>query len=211
MSTTLNLRIHSVKCVDETNGSFAEKFGNDEISLGGFTVDAQANTRKIEAFNVGSNFDDGETVRFNPPRTFASFNISNLNSPANFTVGLLLIERDNGGTSEALKKIADTVIAEIAKRKSAALVGSNGGTATAVAAAIPVALIWSLVKPIIFSYVKEKIMGFINDDFFPLQDAVVTIINSNHTFNGRKTSPISMVEFRGNEGVYTLIYDWELR
>lgn len=35
MSTQLNLRIHQVKCVDETGGRWAEKFGNDEIYLGG--------------------------------------------------------------------------------------------------------------------------------------------------------------------------------
>ncbi len=211
MSTKLNLRIHSVKCVDETNGSFVERFGNDEIYLGGFSIDAHANPRKINPFNVSSDFDDGDIKKYNPPRKFVTFDLgTNFSRPSNFSVGFLLAEKDNGGMNDALQKIYEKLASEIQKKKTQALTtAGSGGTATAIAA-LPLGLIWSVVKPYVYAYVKEKIIGWFGDDLFPLQDVTISILNANQTWNGSKVSPIAMVEFRGNDGLYQLFYDWEL-
>ena len=210
MSTLLNLRIHSVKCVDETGGWIAEKFGDDEIYLGGFSIDANAAAKKIDPFSVNSGFDDGEVQKYNPPRVFATFQLgAHLTKPANFSAGFLLIEKDAGGMLNAIKKLYDKLVAEIAKKKNEAA-GHANGTGVAIAP-IAVGLIWSYIKPVIYEYVKDKILGWFGDDLFPLQDVTTTIMNADHTWHGKKNSPVSMVEFSGHGGTYQLFYDWELR
>src|SRR4030095_4324829 len=57
--SNLELRLHKVRCVDETGGWFGEKAGNDEIDLGGTAVDETGDTHTITKFRVASNFDDG--------------------------------------------------------------------------------------------------------------------------------------------------------
>jgi hypothetical protein len=43
----LLVQLQRVKCVDETGGKWAEKAGNDEISLSGFGIDAAGQTVMI--------------------------------------------------------------------------------------------------------------------------------------------------------------------
>lgn len=211
MSKTLNLRIHSVKCVDETGGSFAEKFGDDEIYLGGFTIDAKAKTTKLSPFCVNSGFDDGEIQKYNPPKVFASYQLdSNFTVPVKCYAGFLLIEKDSGGMTSAVQKLYDKVTNEIKKKQTSLERGAVAAVATAVAA-IPVSLIWTAIKPTVYNYVVNTISGWFGDDIFPLQEASTTILSPNHTWNGQKTSPISVVEFRGHDGIYQLMYDWELK
>lgn len=222
MSTILNLRIRRVKCVDETNGSFVERFGDDEIALGGFAIDNKAVSTQIPSFTVSSSFDDGEVKTYNPPKVFASFQLGNLTGPANFSAGFLLAEKDGGGFADAIKNIFEKLVSEIAKKKKElesrlpVPTTHTSGTHTAAAVAplvggIVLSTIWPIVKPYVYDYVKNKIIGWFKDDLFPLHDITTTILNANHTWNGQKVSPEAMVEFRGNDGVYQLFYDWELR
>ncbi|HZV71023.1 MAG TPA: hypothetical protein VFG10_15820 [Saprospiraceae bacterium] len=215
MSTKLNLRIHSVKCVDETGG-WAERFGNDEIYLGGFTVDAGNRSQKIAATSVYADFDDGDIKKFNPPKVFATYSLGPaFNKPRNYVAGFLLIEKDSGDMNTAVTAVYNALRDQIAKklreRQSSTVLA--GGSSSAVMAIDPATLvaIWSVVKPIIYGYVKSKIESWFGDEIFPLQDASVTLLSSDHTFNGQKTSPIAMKEFRGHEGVYQLYYDWQLQ
>jgi hypothetical protein len=200
--------------VDETGGSFAERCGNDEISLGGVTVDPNGLTAKISPFTVNSNFDDGEIQRYSPPRVFASFALPAFQTPRVFSAGFLLFEKDAGGMSGIVTTIVNKVIELIKNRKAAfaqkAVVASTNGT-DAVATAIPVAAIWAAIKPFVIKFVLDQISSAIKDDLFPLQDVAVTLFSNNHTFNGSKTSPVQMVEFRAHDGVYQLVYDWELQ
>ncbi len=210
MSTKLNLRIHFVKCVDETGGGFVERFGNDEIYLGGFSIDAKARTAKINPFSVNASFDDGDIQRYNPPRVFATYQLgTNLTRSANFSAGFLLIEKDNGGMDTAVKKLYDKLVTEVKKRKDE-LENRVDSIIPVGVGQVALSLIWSYVKPILYEYVKDKIIGWFEDDLFPLQDVSTTIMNANHTWHGKKYSPVNMVEFRGNDGVYQLYYDWEL-
>ena len=212
MSTILNLRIHSVKCKDETGGSFIEKFGNDEIFLGGFTIDPNGKTVKVPPFKVDPSFDDGDTKKFSPPRIFGRFTFSDFQSSKNFTAGFILIEQDAGGMGNAIQKVADKVEELIAttKQKEVEKMKLKAGNGTAAAIAIPFAAIWEIVKPLLIKFVFDKITVAFDDDIFPLKDVTTTLDSANHTFNGKKTSPIAMVEFRGHNGIYQLMYDWEL-
>lgn len=222
MNTILEALITKVVCVDETNGSFVERFGNDEISLGGFAVNNNAVSTKIAPFTVSNSFDDGDVKKYSPPKVFASFPLGNIVRPANFSVGFLLAEVDGGGFSDAVKKIFEKLVAEISKKKAeleskaaaaAATPASHAGAVAfaPVAAGLILSTIWPLVKPYVYSYIKDKILGYFNDDLFPLHDVSTTITGPNHTWNGSNTSPEAMVEFRGNDGVYQLYYEWRLR
>ena len=73
MSQQISLRVHSVKCIDETNGAWAERFGNDEIWLGGYTISSTGDTQPIAPSEVYAGFDDGDVKVFEPPRVFHTF------------------------------------------------------------------------------------------------------------------------------------------
>ena len=53
-------------------------------------------------------------------------------------------------------------------------------------------------------------VGHRADELFPLQEAAVTLLSPDHTWNGSNASPVAMVEFRAHDGVYQLVYDWQL-
>ncbi|GAA2280181.1 hypothetical protein GCM10010145_59990 [Streptomyces ruber] len=63
----LALRIHGVKCVDETG-----EWGTDGTHLGGAGDDESGDTGKISAFETGDS-DDGDLRRYAPPRQFTWF------------------------------------------------------------------------------------------------------------------------------------------
>lgn len=208
MATRLNLRIHSVKCVDETGGYWAEKVGNDEIDLGGFTIDNENNTVKIKSTSVGYNFDDGEINRFNPPRVFASFDLGpSFSTTKKFAAGFVLSERDGGNVSGTLEKIVNK-LKEYLEQKKTAMVEARA--ANNKAASVAVAWLWPYVKAYVISYVLSNYKGWVGDDVFPLQEVSTSLYGSNHSWNGSATSPIEIVEFRAHDGVYQVHYSWEL-
>lgn len=206
MTSQLKLRIHSVKCVDETGGKYVEKFGNDEIYLGGFSLDAEGNPVKIPNFSVYPDFDDGDIKNFNPPRVFATFNVSEqTNWPKNFGVCFLLFEKDSGGMDEMLDTAFQKFKDEVKAKKPSARTTDEGSSF-----AFPWQTIFSVVIPIVVNYLKNKLSGAISDDAFPLEATSVSIPAANHKWDGSNVSPLNKVEFRGNDGVYYLFYDWEL-
>lgn len=208
MATRLNLRIHSVKCVDETGGYWAEKVGNDEIDLGGFTVDSNNITTKIRSTSVGYNFDDGEINRFNPPRVFASFNLgAPFSEVKKFAAGFVLSERDGGNITTTLEKIVNKV-KELIDQKKTVMVPQKAAADNVLE--LPVAWLWPYVKAYAISYVLANYKGWVGDDVFPLQEVSTSIWGSNHTWNGSTTSPMESVEFRAHDGVYKIVYSWEL-
>ena len=97
MSQQISLRVHSVKCVDETNGAWAERLGNDEIWLGGYTIAANGDTQVIAPWEVYAGFDDNDVKVFDPPRVFHTFTPSPVGYPQELALGLVLVEKDNGG------------------------------------------------------------------------------------------------------------------
>lgn len=211
MATNLNLRLHSVKCVDETGGSWAERVGNDEIYLGGFIIIPGGETKKVSPLSIYPHFDDGDIKRFDPPRVFTSFNLqSGINYPSNCVAGLLLFEKDSGDMTSATEKVYQKVLEEVEKKKNAMAADAVGSPQPDQPQTDWIGIIWSAVKLVVYNYVKTKIAGAFADEAFPLQEASVTLLSPNHTWNGSNVSPVSMVEFRGHDGIYQLFYDWEL-
>ena len=185
MTRQLKLRIHSVKCVDETGGKYFEKLGNDEIYLSGFTIDGEGRTTKIPAFTT--------------------FTVSDTkNWPKDFGVCFLLFERDSGDMNEALdmayQKFKEEVDSKMASAKSS---DKNSF-------AIPWEIIFSTIIPMVARYLQSIIASAISDDPFPLESVSLNLPGENFNWGGSNTSPIDKVEFRGNDGVYYLFYDWEL-
>jgi hypothetical protein len=214
MSNQISLRIHSVKCLEETGGSWAERVGNDEIEIAGFGIDAAANTVQVSRFEVYPHFDDGETKNFSPPRKFVTLNLANTNSfPKNCSVGLLLSERDSGDFGTKAGQIFAKVKEEMEKKKKEEEDKKkmmSGVAAPAPLTGAELAVIWEIVKPIIFKYIIDKVIHAADDDIFPPQDVSVTISSADFTFDGSKVSSQFPVEFRGHDGAYRATCDWEL-
>ena len=212
MSTRLSLRIHKVKCVDETNGKWVEKVGNDEIYLGGFVVAENGNTTAIPPISIYPHFDDGDVKTFNPPKVFHTINLpaGNWEQPKGFGIGLTLIEKDAGGMASAVSKIADFAEKKIKERlaQGEAPRTASASAAAAVSPLIIIAIEWA--APHVFDYVRKKLMAAINDDIFTPQIATLSLPSSSFTWSGSTDSAEKTVRFRNHGGVYDLTYDWKL-
>src|SRR5262249_33620428 len=69
---TLEITVHKVKCLEQTS----LETGDDEIALGGVTIDATRETRKINEVMVREDFDDGVVQVYSPPKRFAWFDLN---------------------------------------------------------------------------------------------------------------------------------------
>ena len=210
MSQKISLRIHSVKCIDETNGAWAERIGNDEIWLGGYTISTNGDTQVIAPWEVYAHFDDGDLQVFEPPRVFHTFALAPVGFPQELGLGLVLVEKDNGGMTDAIKAIAklvqDKLKATLATPPSSRLPpGAAGGVAVAL-------LKWALtvIGPIVADEVKRRIMAAYNDDVFQPQHVTLSVSGPNMLFSGSTTSARSTLRFRDHDGIYELTYDWQV-
>lgn len=203
MNGTLTLQIQRVKCIDETGGWIAEKVGNDEIYMGGFTLDEQFKLVKEEIFSVYADFDDGDEYRFNPPKMFKSFSFNEFNTPKLFAAGMLLVEKDSTGIystySQLLSKVAG-LVGEYATRTNLGGVVASGVTSTLLSF---LGSLFDRVMPGMISQVWR-------DEFFPPKMLQVILTGSNHTWNGSNESPIESIDFRAHDGLYRVFYNWKI-
>ena len=105
---TLALRIHSVKCLDETGEEWrGGELGSDDIYLAGTIVDESGDTDKVPPFKVGD-FDDGDIKRYAPPRVFTTFDLrEGTDWPKSYFVTLVLTEKDQGGLADYLNRLIE--------------------------------------------------------------------------------------------------------
>jgi hypothetical protein len=202
----LELRLHKAKCLDETGGSFAERFGNDEIDLGGTAVDESGDTHVIPKFRVGSDFDDGDVVNFSPPRSFTTFDLTEGTVfPKSYFVTLALAEVDEGGLAEFLNKLLEKVREKVIAALTAALgsaIGASGG---------PVGAIIGAAVGFVVGKVFEFIKTVWDDDIFNPVTVSVNIPSLNHRWPGNATdSPEAIATFVGHDGKYEVTYDWRI-
>lgn len=218
MATKLEFRIHSVKCVDETNGSFAERFGNDEIHLGGHAILQNGETTPISPRPIYPHFDDGDIKVFDPPMVFHTFALGT-GFPQEFAMGLTLIEQDQGGMVNAVKLIADRVEEEVKKRLPGARDHRDADVARATAAhaGVAPAVFVPVLKyavaaaaPAVIDWVKKKVIAVFADDVFQPQHAVTAVSSSSHTWSGSTTSARSTARATDHQGTYEIVYDWKL-
>ncbi|MBW4638534.1 MAG: hypothetical protein KME05_09910 [Gloeocapsa sp. UFS-A4-WI-NPMV-4B04] len=196
---TLELRIHRVKCVEDTN----EWPGRDEIDLGGNTVDENGDTENISALRVGK-FKSGEEVNYSPPRIFAEFDLlenPNVKWPRSYFTTLVLAEKDFGGFPDFLNKFFDKVKEEVIKAVKEAL-GDTGD----------IAIFGTTIGEIVGTVVGWVVSGIFNwlikvwkDDIFaPITlRADISSLNAPNPQGGE-------VSFKEYGGEYRLYYDWSI-
>jgi hypothetical protein len=204
-TTKAELRIHRVRCLDETGGFFAEKLGADEIDLGGTEVDESGDTRKISAFRVGS-FDDGEQRVFSPPRRLTFFNLTEGTAfPKSYFVSMVLAEIDMGGLPDFLNQLLNKVKDRVITALTAAIGTAIGASGGLVGMVIGLAVGWAVGK------VWEFFHSVWNDDVFEPVTVRLTMPSLTARWTGGRTdSPERTVTFSGHDGKYELTYDWRL-
>lgn len=205
MQTTgkLEFRIHKVRCVDETNPEF---WGDDEIALGGTTVDETGDTKKVNQFTVRDDFDDGEQKVYSPPKQFTWFSLmEGTEWPKSYFVTLVLAEKDMGGLADYLNKLVDAVKKEVISSLTTAIGAGIGASGGIVGAVIGAAVGWIVGKAI--EWLKE----WWSDDIFPPRTLSVSIPSLTHRWAGGVTdSPQGVARFIGHGGTYDVTYDWRL-
>lgn len=203
----LELRIHKVRCIDETN---PEAFGDDEIALGGLSVDESGDTQKIGQFMVGSSFDDGEQKVYSPPRRFTWFNLrEGTTFPKTYAVTLVLAEKDMGGLADFLDKLWGKVkgrLIELITASLGAAVGAAiGSTIPGLGTIIGAAVGWVL------GALWNWLMQWIGDDVFKPFTVTVNIPSLGARWAGGATdSPEGTITWTGYGGKYRLWFDWRL-
>ncbi|MFE1797687.1 hypothetical protein ACFW9L_16140 [Streptomyces sp. NPDC059517] len=196
----LALRIHSVKCVDETG-----EWGEDEIYLGGTSVDESGDTGKISAFKVGD-FNDGGLRRYMPPRQFTWFDLveGSVKFPRSYFVTLVLAEVDWGGFAKFLNALLSTIQEQVTKAIAIAIgtvIGQRGGV---VGRIIEEAVHWTLSK--LFDYLRS----LWSDDVFKPVTARVVVPSTTSRWASKNISPERTVQYVGHGGAYRLTYDWHM-
>ncbi len=98
----LELRILSIRCVDETNDLLGYESGTDRIALAGIGVNPATNqVIRIGEYDMGSHYEDGVVRNYNPPLQFlrTPFNLRDGVDrwPKSYVMTLILAEKDLGG------------------------------------------------------------------------------------------------------------------
>lgn len=201
----LELRIHGVRCIDETDGFLGSESGDDEIFMGGSSVDETGDVKKISAFLVRNDFDDNEVKLYNPPKRFTSFDTTEgTKYPKGYFVTLVLSEADNGGFPSFLNKLMGFIKGEVSKQITAAIGGMIGASGGPIMAAVGAAI----------GYVLGLLINFIiaiwEDDIFPPKVLSAKITSAFDDFNGSSTTPQQFLYFSGHGGKYKVGCDWHL-
>jgi len=198
------LRIRSVRCEDETNGAFGLEAGDDEISMGGTVIDESGDTNKVAAFMVRDDFDDNEQKTYNPPRTFASFSITEGGNhyPKSYFATVVLSEVDNGGFPSFLNQLTGYIRNEV---KTAIQQGLSPEIGPELAAIVAEAVAWVL------NALFNLLASIWGDDQFAPAQLRCNISNPDNNFqSGTATSSERWIRYKGHGGQYLVKYDWHL-
>ncbi|MBC9712098.1 hypothetical protein H9Y04_05885 [Streptomyces sp. TRM66268-LWL] len=196
----LELRIHSVKCLDETS-----EIGKDEIHLGGTSIDESGDTKKISSFKVRS-FNTGDVQTYTPPKRFTFFSLteSTVTFPKSYFVTLVLAEVDWGGLADFLNGLLDKVKSKVTAAVAAAIGGAIGSPGGPVGIAIGIAVGYAVTQ--IFDFLK----GLWGDEVFKPITVSTVIPSLTSRWAGQDNSSDRSVEFAGHGGRYRLTYDWRM-
>jgi hypothetical protein len=204
----VSLKLVRVKCVDETGGRYVERVGNDEIWLAGFAVDGTGATHKLEPFEVYPHFDDRDVKEFSPPKTIFALKVPGGGTfPKSCVATLLLAEKDSGDLTQLAQDAFDEATKDMEEMKDEMGMGEGEQ---------PPPDFWDKVKDKAkewaYGYIRGRIAAGLNDDVFPAQMATLTVTSDDFRWgDGTKLSPETTIEFRGHDGVYYLVYYWEIR
>jgi hypothetical protein len=167
-------------------------------------------TKKIDPFRVSSNFDDGESVTYNPARVLRSFPLDS-NYPKTFSVLLAMAEKDrSGGFWSYINKLFDAVktqvlsiLKKIADKISQTLAKLFGGK---------LGQIISSIASMILSKIIDWLTGLFKnyDDIFEPQVVTIGLDKATATFNGSLSTSQRSLTYRKFLGEYMVMYSWEL-
>ena len=199
--------LYEVKCVDETN---PEPFGSDDIRLFGAKLVENADPVTFDAFKVG-NFDDGDKKTYSPVKVLASFDLAGT-YPQTIGVSIGLVEKD---TSDSLANFIETLYSglkgEIKDLLTKAGAAITGGLIGAIGGPIGAAI--GVVIGLIIDAVSDWLSGIFtpDDDFFPVQAAMITFETATSTFeNNSLTSPVNTLTYKAHDGTYNVKYNWQI-
>jgi len=201
-ATTDNLwlRIHSVKCVEETSDP-----GADEMFLGGTEIDESGDTRKISAFHV-RDFHDGDEKMYDPPKKFTGFNLrEGKEFPKSYFVTIVLAEKDWGGLADylddLLKWVKKTAVPLLTAAIGAEVLSAFGPLGSLIGATIGA----------IIGAIFDALSDIWHDDIFIPCTVSISVPGLNKRFAGGKThSDGGLIRWRQHGGEYTLSYDWQM-
>lgn len=209
----IEFQVKEVKCIDETN---PERFGNDEIAIGGVFTDPIGNTSMFNELRVGNNFDDGDVKVYNPDLLMKSFAIPNASYPHFYTAVIPLAEKDNGGLSnfiqelyESIKDDVQAILTILGAAAGAWIGGQIGGAIGSIGG--PLGTIIGVVAGAILGAIIAAIGNALRDDVFQPQMALITIPSSTASFNGSLNSPYQFLNFHGFGGQYRVKYRWVIK
>ncbi|MFI6940914.1 hypothetical protein ACIBI4_16690 [Streptomyces sp. NPDC050418] len=196
----LELRIHQVRCLDETS-----EIGKDEIHLGGTSIDESGDTKKVSSFKVRS-FHTGDVQTYAPPKRFTFFSLTEttVTFPKSYFVTLVLAEVDWGGLADFLDALLDKVKAKVAAAVAAAIGGALGSPGGPVGIAIGIAVGYAVTQ--IFEFLKS-LWG---DEVFKPVTVSTVIPSLTSRWAGQDNSAERSVEYAGYGGRYRLTYDWRM-
>lgn len=198
----LELRIHSVKCLDETDPEFG---GDDEISLSGLTIDESGDTGKVAPFVVRDDFDDNEIQVYSPPKRFVVFNLTEGTTfPKSYFVQLILAEIDMGVFGGFLNKLWEKVKAKVLEEIKKAVGGAVDTTIPGLGVIVGAVAAW------VVDNVIQWLIDLFNDDVFNPITVSVNIPSLNARWNGKTDSPEKVITYSGYGGKYQLVYDWRV-
>lgn len=193
----LELRLHQVKCLEETN-----EFFKDEIGLGGTAIDESGDVEKISTFKVRSFHTDGVQT-YTPPRRLVRFSLTEgpVKFPKSYFVTLVLAELDQGGFSDFVSRLYEKVRDAVAAALASAIVGPLPA---------PIAI---LIRDFVVTVIKrvfDMLKTIWQDDIFQPFTVETTIRSLTSRWAGRTDSTERVVTFTGHGGRYQLVYDWRM-
>lgn len=205
----LDVRINTVKCIDETGNYWEEKLGGaDEIFLGGTAIDSLGNVVKKPAFKVDDFEEDGQWKGYAPPKVFHTFDLlPGMGFPKSFAFLFALSEQDLGGFGKFLNKLADElrpiIQAEVMKAILAAggVVAIGGLLPGIVLAVLAVCLVW------VIGQVIEALKDWWNDEIFPVFSQMIEIPSLHYTI---PENVIGIANFVGCGGHYQVQYSMRM-
>ena len=207
----LRLRIHRVKCLDETDGFLGSEAGDDEIDLGGTIIDESGDVDKVAPFRVGSEFDDGEQRVYSPPKQFASFSLVEgpVKFPKSYFVTLVLAEIDMGGLPDFINNLLNWLkgkVTEALSKAGLAVITTAAGTAVGGVIGAIVGAVIGVVVGLLFDLFKS----IWEDDVFKPATVSCTIPSLEARWAGKTDSPEGWIIYKGHGGRYRVDYDWQL-
>jgi hypothetical protein len=205
----LELRIHKVQCIDETGGGWGGEWGDDEIYLGGSTVDETGDVGKVAQFKVGD-FNDGTVKTYSAPKRFAAFGLREGSEwPKQYFATMVLAEKDAGGFSDFIdnlvRKVKDELITYLSAAGATLGALAGGGAPGALAGALLGALAGFVINKIF-----DALRAWWGDDIFRPITVWTSIPSLSARWAGKTDSPQGRVTWRGHNGEYRLWYDWRL-